>query len=41
MAHYPLDVYTTVAKAHSVAADAENNHVFVPESGKGIVVFAP
>ncbi len=31
----------TVAKAHSVAADAANNHVFVPESGKGIVVFAP
>jgi len=31
----------TVAKAHSVAADAANNNVYVPESGKGIVVFAP
>jgi DNA-binding beta-propeller fold protein YncE len=30
----------TVPKAHSVAADAQNNHIFVPLSGQGIAVYA-
>ena len=30
----------TVKKAHSVAVDPLTNHLFVPESGRGIVVYA-
>ena len=30
----------TVKKAHSVAVDPLTNHIFVPESGRGIVVYA-
>src|SRR5947209_14458474 len=30
----------TVKKAHSVAIDPLTNHIFVPESGRGIVVYA-
>ncbi len=30
----------TVKKAHSVAADPLTNHIFVPETGRGIVVYA-
>jgi hypothetical protein len=30
----------TVPKAHSVAADAQSNHIFVPLSGQGIAVYA-
>jgi hypothetical protein len=30
----------TVPKAHSVAADTQNNHIFVPLSGQGIAVYA-
>ena len=30
----------TVQKAHSVAVDPLTNHIFVPETGRGIVVYA-
>lgn len=30
----------TVPKAHSVAVDAQNNHIFMPLSGQGIAVYA-
>jgi hypothetical protein len=30
----------TVKKAHSVAVDPLTNHIFVPETGRGIVVYA-
>jgi DNA-binding beta-propeller fold protein YncE len=30
----------TVKKAHSVAVDPLTNHIFVPESGRGIVVYS-
>src|SRR5579883_1520654 len=30
----------TLPKAHSVAADAQNNHIFVPLGGQGIAVYA-
>jgi DNA-binding beta-propeller fold protein YncE len=30
----------TVPKAHSVAVDAYNNHIFVPLSGQGVAVYA-
>jgi hypothetical protein len=30
----------TVPKAHSVAADTYNNHIFVPLNGQGVAVYA-
>jgi DNA-binding beta-propeller fold protein YncE len=31
----------TVLGAHSVAADPKNNHIFVPQRGKGVVIYGP
>jgi len=35
-----LENVATVKKAHSVAVDPLTNHIFVPETGRGIVVYA-
>jgi DNA-binding beta-propeller fold protein YncE len=31
----------TVLGAHSVAADPRNNHIFVPQRGRGVVIYGP
>jgi DNA-binding beta-propeller fold protein YncE len=35
-----VEYVPTVKKAHSIAVDPLTNHIFVPESGRGIVVYA-
>jgi len=35
-----IENVATVKKAHSIAVDPLTNHIFVPESGRGIVVYA-
>ena len=38
--HRWITTIPTVPKAHSVAADAQNNHIFLPLSGQGVAVYA-
>lgn len=38
--HAPLGFLATGVPTHSIAADSSNNHIFVPATGKGVLVFA-